>query len=276
MPRGATAGWEDAAPFSESTFTGGARLRRNEVQAETRTSTVPTRCFARTLRSVLLREGISVGGQGRDVDDSPLTPRYEADSVRRVGTYRSPPLREVVQTMNHESQNLYAEQLLRTLAVVGPPDTTADDLTEGSAALGALAVRTELSEVGIDTSRVRVVDGSGLSRKNYVRPRAMTRLLVHMWSEAPSDRRAAFYDSLPMGGREGTLEYRFPRGAAARGEVRAKTGTLTGASALSGYVRTPRGTPLAFVIFCNHHLADAEDVRAAQDAIVNALAERPL
>jgi D-alanyl-D-alanine carboxypeptidase (penicillin-binding protein 4) len=58
--------------------------------------------------------------------------------------------------------------------------------------------------------------------------------------------------------------------------VRAKTGTLTGASALSGYVRTPRGTPLAFVIFCNHHLADAEDVRAAQDAIVNALAERPL
>ncbi|MCS4197923.1 D-alanyl-D-alanine carboxypeptidase/D-alanyl-D-alanine endopeptidase [Salinibacter ruber] len=276
VPRDSTSDEDYERPFSENTFTVRSRIHPNEVQEETLTITEPTKYFTHTLRSVLLREGISVGGQGRDVDDSPLTPRYEADSVRRVGTYRSPPLREVVQTMNHESQNLYAEQLLRTLAVVGPPDTTADDLTEGSAALGALAVRTELSEVGIDTSRVRVVDGSGLSRKNYVRPRAMTRLLVHMWSEAPSDRRAAFYDSLPTGGREGTLEYRFPRGAAARGEVRAKTGTLTGASALSGYVRTPRGTPLAFVIFCNHHLADAEDVRAAQDAIVNALAERPL
>ncbi|WP_263788448.1 D-alanyl-D-alanine carboxypeptidase/D-alanyl-D-alanine endopeptidase [Salinibacter grassmerensis] len=276
VPRDSTSDEEYDRPFSENTFTVRSRIHPNEVQEETLTITEPTNYFAHTLRAVLLREGISVAGQGRDVDDAPLKPHYEADSVRRVGTYRSPPLRDIVRIMNHESQNLYAEQLLRTLAVVGPPDTTADDLTVGSAALGALAVRTELSEVGIDTSRVRVVDGSGLSRKNYVRPRAMSRLLTHMWGQAPPDRSAAFYDSLPMGGREGTLEYRFPRGTAARGEMRAKTGTLTGASALSGYVNTPSGTPLAFVIFCNHHLADTEEVRAAQDAIVNALAELPL
>ncbi|WP_232797897.1 D-alanyl-D-alanine carboxypeptidase/D-alanyl-D-alanine endopeptidase [Salinibacter altiplanensis] len=275
VPRDTTSDEEYDRPFSENAFTVHSRIHPNEVQEEPLTITEPTKYFTHTLRSVLLREGISVAGRGRDVDETPLKPRYEADSVRRVGTYRSPPLRDIVQTMNHESQNLYAEQLLRTLAVVGPPDTTADDLTEGSAALGALAVRTELSEVGIDTSRVRVVDGSGLSRKNYVRPRAMSRLLTHMWGEAPPDRSTAFYDSLPMGGREGTLEYRF-RGGAAAGEARAKTGTLTGASALSGYVNTPRGTPLAFVVFCNHHLADTDEVRAAQDAIVNALAELSL
>ena len=276
VPRDSTSDEEYERPFSENTFTVRSRVHPNEIQEETLTITEPTGYFTHVLRTVLLREGITVEGRGVDVDDAPVEPRYRADSVRRVGTYRSPPLREVVRTMNHESQNLYAEQLLRTLAVVGPPDTTSDDLTEGSAELGILAVQTELSEMGIDTSRVQLADGSGLSRKNYVRPRALTRLLTHMWGEAPSDRSAVFYDSLPMGGREGTLQYRFPQGAAARGRVRAKTGTLTGASALGGYVNTPRGTPLAFVIFANHHLAEAEEVRAAQDAIVNALAQLPL
>lgn len=276
VPRDSASDEEYDRPFSDNTFTVRSRLHPNEVQEETLTITEPTKYFTHVLRSVLLREGISVGGRGLDVDDSPIKPHYRADSVQRVATYRSPPLQQIVETMNHESENLYAEQLLRTLAIVGAPDTTSVELTEGSADLGALAVRAELSDVGIDTSQVRMADGSGLSRKNYVSPRAMTRLLTHMWSDAPSDRSRAFYDSLPMGGREGTLEYRYGGGAAATGEVRAKTGTLTGASALSGYVNTTNGTPVAFVIFCNHHLAETEEVRAAQDAIVNALARLSL
>lgn len=276
VPRDSSSDEEYDRPFSENAFTVRSRIHPGEVQEETLTVTEPTRYFTHVLRSVLLREGISVGGRGVDVDDAPIKPRYRVDSVRRVATYRSPPLREIVRTMNHESQNLYAEQLLRTLAVVEPPDTTSDDLTTGSAALGALAVRAELAGMGVDTSRVRLVDGSGLSRKNHIRPRALSRVLVHMWNDAPTDRRTAFYNSLPVGGREGTLQYRFRRRAPGRGNVRAKTGTLTGASALSGYVDTARGTPLAFVIVCNHHLAEADEVRAAQDAIVNALAELPL
>ena len=276
VPRDSSSDEEYDRPFSENTFTVQSRLHPGEVQEETLTVTDPTRYFTHVLRTVLLREGISVGGQGVDVDVAPIKPSYRADSVRRVATYRSPPLREIVRTMNHESQNLYAEQLLRTMAVVEPPDTTSDDLTTGSADLGALAVRTELAGMGVDTSQVRLVDGSGLSRKNHVRPRALTRVLTHIWDDAPTDRRTAFYNSLPVGGREGTLAYRFRRGAPGQGNVRAKTGTLTGASALSGYVETTRGTPLAFVIFCNHHLAEADDVRAAQDAIVNTLVELPL
>ena len=276
VPRDSSSDEEYDRPFSENTFTVRSRIHPGEVQEETLTVTDPTEYFTHVLRTVLLREGISVGGHGVDVDEAPIKPSYRPDSVRRVATYRSPPLREILRTMNHESQNLYAEQLLRTLAVVEPPDTTSEDLTTGSAALGALAVRAELAGMGVDTSRVRLVDGSGLSRKNQVRPRSLTRLLTHMWNDAPTERRTAFYNSLPVGGREGTLQYRFRRGAPGQGTVRAKTGTLTGASALSGYVETARDTPLAFVIVCNHHLAEADDVRAAQDAIVNALAELPL
>jgi D-alanyl-D-alanine carboxypeptidase/D-alanyl-D-alanine-endopeptidase (penicillin-binding protein 4) len=141
-----------------------------------------------------------------------------------------------------------------------------------------LAVRSALAEAGVDTSRVFLQGGSGLSRKNLASPRAFVRLLEHVWTEADTTTRSAFYESLPTGGTEGTLENRFDEGAPARGRVWAKTGTLTGVSALSGYVETTQGVPIAFSILCNHHQhrAEGDEVRAAQDAIVNALAELPL
>ncbi len=276
VPRDSSSDEEYDRPFGENTFTVRSRIYPNEIQDETLTVTDPTRYFTHVLRRVLLQEGISVQGHGVDVDQMPIDPNYAADSVRQVGTYRSPPLRQIVRTMNHESQNLYAEQLLRTLAIVNRPDTTSEELTKGSAALGALATRIELAEVGVDTSRVQMADGSGLSRKNYLSPQAMTRLLEFMWVDADSTLRSVFYDSLPTGGREGTLEYRYRYGASAQGNVQAKTGTLSNVSALSGYVKSGQGTPLSFVIFCNHHMADTDAVRAAQDAIVNTLAQLSL
>lgn len=260
-------------PFDENTFRISSRVHPGQTQEEALTVTRPTQYFTHVLREVLTQEGISIKGGGVDVDRLPIKPDYDNESVERVATYRSPPLHEIVRIMNHESQNLYAEQLLRTLAVVNRPDTTSDELEKGSAALGAFAVKSELAGAGVDTSRVQIADGSGLSRKNLVSPRAMTRLLEHMWVEADPESSSAFYDSLPKGGEEGTLEYRFLNGAPAQGVVRAKTGTLSNVSALSGYLKSESGTPLSFVIFCNHHLAETEEVRDAQDAIVNALVQ---
>jgi D-alanyl-D-alanine carboxypeptidase/D-alanyl-D-alanine-endopeptidase (penicillin-binding protein 4) len=93
-----------------------------------------------------------------------------------------------------------------------------------------------------------------------------------MWSHPDRTVRSAFHDSLPVGGRDGTLEYRFRGSAPANGDVRAKTGTLSSVSALTGYIPSARGTPLAFSILCNHHVTESSHVRAAQDVIVNALA----
>jgi len=156
-----------------------------------------------------------------------------------------------------------------------PPDTD-EDLSPGSSALGVKAVRETLVEAGVDTSRVQLADGSGLSRQNLVRPTSLVKLLRHMWDHPDPGVRAAFYDSLPRGGRDGTLKYRFQGAAPARSNVRAKTGTLSNMSALSGYVTSGAGAPLAFSVFCNHHLADSDQVRSAQDVIVNALARLPL
>lgn len=275
VPTDSSSDEEYDRPFGANTFQVRSRVHPGETQEESLTITNPTLYFTHVLREVLLQEGISVAGTGIDVDQMPIKPDYKAQSMRRVATYRSPSLRTIVRTTNHESQNLYAEQLLRTLAVVNPPDTTSETLTVGSAALGTRAVKAELAEADVDTSRIQLVDGSGLSRKNYVSPRALTRLLEHMWVDVGPNHSSAFYESLPTGGEEGTIEYRFRNGAPAQGNVHAKTGTLSHVSALSGYVNTEQGTPLSFVILCNHHLAEANQVRAAQDAIVNALARLP-
>ena len=251
------------------------KVHPNREETESITISNPTLYFAHVLREVLLREGISVGGTPADLDETASPVRYASDDVRRVASYTSKPLAQITRTLNHESQNLYAEQLLRTLAVEAPPETK-EDLDPGSSALGVKAVRKTLAAAEVDTSRIQLVDGSGLSRQNLVQPQAIVRLLEYMWTHRSPAASSAFYDSLPKGGEEGTLEYRFQGNAAAHANVRAKTGTLSNTSSLSGYVTSERGTPLAFSVFCNHHLGESNDARAAQDVIVNALARLPL
>jgi D-alanyl-D-alanine carboxypeptidase/D-alanyl-D-alanine-endopeptidase (penicillin-binding protein 4) len=251
------------------------RVHPNGIEEESLTIDDPTRYFTHVLRTVLQREGISVDGPPVDLDAAGLSPHYERPSVRRVASYTSPPLSQIVQTMNKESENLYAEQLLRTLAAEVPPATD-EDLEPASSPLGVKAVRKTLARAQVDTSRIQLVDGSGLSRQNLLQPRALVRLLQHMWLHSAPEVSSSFYDSLPEGGREGTLEYRFQGSAPARANVRAKTGTLSNVSSLSGYVTSDRGTPVAFSVFCNHHLAEGDQVRSAQDVLVNALARLPL
>ena len=252
-----------------------SRLHPNGEDSESITVTNPTLYFTHVLRSTLLQEGISVDGRTADLDDPGLAVNYDRADVRRVASYRSPPLSEIVQTLNHESQNLYAEQLLRTLAAEVPPETD-EDLPPGSAELGVEAVRKTLVRADVDTSRVQLVDGSGLSRQNMVRPQSIVRVLQYMWLHDDPAVSDAFYDALPEGGRDGTLEYRFQGQAPARTNVRAKTGTLSNTSSLSGFVTSGAGAPLAFSIVSNHHMADSDQVRDAQDVIVNALARLPL
>ncbi|MFB6247867.1 MAG: D-alanyl-D-alanine carboxypeptidase/D-alanyl-D-alanine-endopeptidase [Salinibacter sp.] len=252
-----------------------SRIHPNERDTESITVSNPTLYFVDTLRDILLQEGISVDGRAADLDETALNVQYDSRAVRRVASYTSAPLSAIVQTLNHQSKNLYAEQLLRTLAVEVPPDTE-EDLPPGSSALGVKAVRETLVNAQVDTSRIQLVDGSGLSRQNLVRPTSLVTLLRYMWHHPNPRVRSAFYDSLPEGGRDGTLEYRFQGTAPARSNVRAKTGTLSNTSSLSGYVTSGAGAPLAFSVFCNHHLADGDQVRSAQDVIVNALARLPL
>lgn len=234
----------------------------------------PTQYAAHVFKEILALEDIDVAGQPVDIDslDAPLS-YNESAPLQRVARYSSPPLEAIVQSLNRESLNLYAEHVLRTLGVEHPVDDPEDDATQpGSAEMGIEAAMRTFAAARIDTSRIQLADGSGLSRHNLLTPRAIVALLQYMWQHPDPDVAGAFHAALAVGGQNGTLEYRYQDGARARGQVRAKTGTLSNVSVLSGYITTAAGTPLAFSILCNQHLTKTRNVHRAQDRIVNALA----
>ncbi|MDE2731126.1 MAG: D-alanyl-D-alanine carboxypeptidase/D-alanyl-D-alanine-endopeptidase [Bacteroidota bacterium] len=226
--------------------------------------THPTLFFAEVFRQHLAARGIPVHGAARDLDD--FADGYVYDSLLVVARHISEPLADLAAVTNKDSNNLYAEHLLRTLGVHRPVPEAA------SADMGHKAALRTFAAAGLDTLRLQLADGSGLSRRNLVSPRMALALLQYMAAHPDADVRQAFSASLAVGGVDGTLEYRFPAGTAAYGKVRAKTGTIGNVSALAGYVESAGGRQYAFAIFCNHFIAPYDVIRGIQDRVVNHIA----
>ena len=234
----------------------------------------PTLYFLYAFDRALEQEQIAVRGEFIDVDVLGDSIDYTDPDMQTLATYVSPPLAAIASATNKPSNNLYAEILLRTLGVERPvPDARLEepDTRPGSTEMGIAAAERTYARAGIDTSRLELYDGSGLSRFNLVTPTMTNRLLTYMWRHPDADTRSAWYESLAVSGREGTLERRLTTGPS-RGNVRGKTGTLTHVSSLSGYVTSVSGDPLIFSIMSNNHTTDSDVVRDLQDAIVRLLA----
>jgi serine-type D-Ala-D-Ala carboxypeptidase/endopeptidase (penicillin-binding protein 4) len=151
----------------------------------------------------------------------------------------SPTVPELVERMLTTSDNDLAESLTRQVALTQHlPATFAG---------GARAVAQVLGPLLVDPAAVALVDGSGLSPRDRVQPGALARLLAAV-AKGDQPRLAPLLSGLPVAGFDGTLaeRYRRPPEALAAGQVRAKTGTLTGVSTLAGLVRTRDGRLLAF------------------------------
>jgi D-alanyl-D-alanine carboxypeptidase/D-alanyl-D-alanine-endopeptidase (penicillin-binding protein 4) len=142
------------------------------------------------------------------------------------------------------SQNLYTELILRAL---GKATTTDSKLSSEEA--GIETVRAFLKEAGIDAGEAVFTDGSGLSRRDLVTANATVRLLTYMSRHRYAN---VFREALPLAGVEGTLENRM-KGTPAGGNLRAKTGTLSAVTSLSGYVTSAAGERLVFSIMLNNY-----------------------
>jgi D-alanyl-D-alanine carboxypeptidase/D-alanyl-D-alanine-endopeptidase (penicillin-binding protein 4) len=214
----------------------------------------PALFAACALYDALARRGIAIRGRPvarhRAVSEDPWP--VEGDVI---ATRTSPPLVEILQVIEKVSQNLHAELMLREVArVTRGAGTRESGLQEMSA---------WLTSIGIKNEEWRSEDGSGLSRNDEVSPRAMTRLLSTM---AASKNGAAWLSLLPVGGEDGTLARRLCCVSDAK-QVRAKTGTLTRAIALSGYADSRTRGRLAFSILVNNFSAPQAEVRAWIDRI---------
>jgi serine-type D-Ala-D-Ala carboxypeptidase/endopeptidase (penicillin-binding protein 4) len=167
----------------------------------------------------------------------------------------SPSMADIVRITNKPSDNYFAEMLLKDIG----HEATGQGTTAGGARVAADFAR----ELG---ARARLVDGSGLSRGNRASPRGIVGLLAGMQSRDEFD---AWYASLPIAGRDGTLSTRM-RSGAARGRCHAKTGTLSNVSALSGYCQALSGDLYAFSILMNGVYPPG--ARQLQDRMAQALA----
>lgn len=146
-------------------------------------------------------------------------------------------------------------------------DTGSGETGEGSSSAGVEVVQETLSTLGVETN-FDMVDGSGLTRYNLISARHIADVLEGMTKHAAYQE---YLDSLPIAGVDGTLKNRM-KGTAAENNARAKTGTLTGVSSLSGYVQTKDGQKLVFSIVINGYAPKSEYMTAIQDRIVSALA----
>jgi D-alanyl-D-alanine carboxypeptidase/D-alanyl-D-alanine-endopeptidase (penicillin-binding protein 4) len=172
------------------------------------------------------------------------------------------PVDQLLLRMMKDSDNYYAECLYYQLA--------ASFGQRPARAAHARSFEKQLvSHLGLDTDQFRFADGSGLSLYNYVSAELLTLLLRHAWHTPHVY--SHLLPSLPIAGQDGTLKKRMKK-TAAEGNVRAKTGTLTGVISLAGYLTAANGHELCFAIM-NQSMMSGRAARAFQDKVCVMLCE---
>jgi len=188
--------------------------------------------------------------------------------ANEIATLQSPPFSVIASQTLKPSQNLYTELILRTLGKSTPAPATMTSLSQTSENLGLEAVKSFLLTTGIRPDSLVLDDGSGLSRSDMITADATVQLLTFMSKHRYAN---IFRDALPIAGVDGTLRTRM-RGTAAENNLRAKTGSLSSAASLGGYVTTAAGEKLAFSIMVNNYSRDVDARSACIDPIAVLLA----
>jgi D-alanyl-D-alanine carboxypeptidase/D-alanyl-D-alanine-endopeptidase (penicillin-binding protein 4) len=165
---------------------------------------------------------------------------------------------EVIINLNKESDNLSAEMTLRALSL-SRYDKPAS-AKKGISLIDSLIAKTEL-----DFKDYRLVDGSGISHYNLVSTELMVEVLKYMFINSPENYKI-LQDSFPILGIDGTLKNRM-RKAKTYNQVYAKTGTLSGVSTLSGYLKSKNNHDITFSIFLQNFKGSSRVARGYQDRI---------
>ena len=223
-------------------------LSIRNVEPDAKTGSRAIAC-GHLLKTILMQKGINIGGQ--------VTTGKVPSDARSIVKHLSPPLADIIKLMNKPSDNWIAEMLFKAIGaeVKGEPGTWKK---------GRETVDEFLGEIMKELPAHRFVDGSGLSRYNLLNAELLTKLLIYMYHNF--ELMPEYMASLPIAGVDGTLKNRM-QGMYAEKVLRAKTGTLSGVSALAGYTKTADGEVFAFGILISHYVGSATTARGIQDKI---------
>lgn len=218
----------------------------------------PAQHAAALLADLLAERGVKIGGKARAVH-VPEAAETAVTSRAVLAEHVSVPLGDAVKLVNKISQNLHAEMLLRTAARQNGAWSTPEEL--------AKYPEDFYSAAGILTGDVVQSDGSGLSRRDLVTPRAIAAVLKYAQAQPWF---AAYYASLPVAGEDGSLEDRM-KNSPAEGRIHAKTGSLEHVRSRSGYVEMPGGRRLIFSFLSNNLAGKNHEAVDALDGLCEAM-----
>ena len=214
----------------------------------------PATAYLNAFNDALLRKQITVEA---GVMESILPTPFKMDTLF---TFVSLPMRNIIPALMKPSQNQIAEILLKTIGLERGGMGTADSARK--------IVGQQLLAWGVQPDGFVIRDGSGLSRHDLVSPETLVRVLDRIQQDTAF---AVYYNAMPIAGVDGTLKDRM-KGTPAEGNVHAKTGSISAARSLSGYVTTSDGERLIFSILANNWTTPSSAVTGIADQIAAALA----
>lgn len=185
---------------------------------------------------------------------------YRAGQV--LCTHVSPPLKDIVREVNVESNNHYAEHLIRIIGRKSKHDVYADALEAGTT-----YVSDYWKKKGFDATSLQMYDGSGLAPQNAVSAQFLTQLLVYMYNT--SENASSFIGSLPKAGQEGTLK-NFMGNTRYSGKIVAKSGSIGGVQCYAGYL-VDGNKKYAFTVMVNKFNGTRPQVRGAIEEFLQGL-----
>lgn len=217
----------------------------------------PALYTAMIFRKALLQKGIQVGGEVRLVEDSDLKDEGQWRQMADLHHELVPALR----TMVKNSQNLYAEQVIKTIGAEG--------VGEGSWDAGLARAATMLDYLVGEDADFNLSDGSGMSRENRLSPRIITSLLCFM---GRTELGPTYKSLVAVSGEDGTLDSRLDE-EPYLGAIRGKTGYLRSVGALSGYARTESGREVVFSVLINDYPGGNSGMKQIEDEIARAIVD---
>lgn len=212
----------------------------------------PALYLAHTVREIWKRKGIPVVAPAVFWEKSGL----EEPGLKELFDWRSDSLSNILKVVNKNSQNFYAEQVLRTL---GKEETGV-----GSFDSGLAVVQRFLLKAGLSGADFYLVDGSGLSAKNRFTAAGFVKLLRHMY-ESPHF--SNYYESMAIPAVDKSVRKRMKADSLLASELRVKTGFISGARTLSGYFHSKSGKLYCFTILVNGKKLDLKAVDAEVDRL---------
>jgi D-alanyl-D-alanine carboxypeptidase/D-alanyl-D-alanine-endopeptidase (penicillin-binding protein 4) len=239
-------GYVFAAPYSKQGWLAGTIPVNQEDFVLKASITDPPLLLAKIMSQKIKAGGIKIS-------DDPTTVRleqnYKAEKSVPITETISPPLSDIIEVLNHESVNLFAEHLIKELGK--------KIKNIGSTASGAEVINEFLKGSGIDTNGMFIEDGSGLSPLNAVNTRELVRLLVYMKNKGKYF--SEYYSSLPDAGKNGTLKNYF-KDPLFDSRLKAKSGSMTRVRSFAGYFTTVLGKEMAFSIIINNYSGPSEKI----------------